>query len=179
MGDSGKMVKSADLPFSSIWKTMRKFFCLLYVFLILYTCALFAEDFSGKCVGIGDGDTISVMRYGRAVKVRLEGIDCPELGQAFGTRAKRFTSAMVFRKIVDVREYDKDEYDRIVARVYVEGKDLSLELVRAGLAWRFRRSSDLVLDKAEAQARTQKRGLWSTPNPIPPWEYRRKHGRRS
>jgi len=158
---------------------MRKFFCLLYVFLILYPCALFAGTFSGKCVGIGDGDTISVMRYGRAIKVRLEGIDCPELGQAFGTKAKRFTSAMVFRKTVDVREYDKDEYGRIVGRVYVEGKDLSLELVNAGLAWRFERGQDLMIKRAEAQARTQKLGLWSTPNPIPPWEYRRRHGRRS
>jgi len=42
-------------------------------------------------VGVSDGDTISVMRGGRAVKVRLNGIDCPENGQPFGTRAKQYT----------------------------------------------------------------------------------------
>ena len=45
------------------------------------------------------------MKSGRAVKIRLEGIDCPELGQAFGTRAKQFTSALVFGKDVEIREH--------------------------------------------------------------------------
>lgn len=76
--------------------------------------------FSGKCVGISDGDTIAVMKDGRAVKIRIEGIDCPELGQDFGTAAKRFTSTLVFGKVVSVKEYARDQYERIVASVYNE-----------------------------------------------------------
>jgi endonuclease YncB( thermonuclease family) len=119
------------------------------------------------------------MKYGRAIKIRLEGIDCPELGQDFGTRARGFTSAMVFGKIVEVKEYNQDVFGRTVARVYVDGKDLSLELVKSGLAWHFKKySSDPILEGAEDQARKMKIGLWSMQNPIPPWEYRRQHRRR-
>jgi endonuclease YncB( thermonuclease family) len=146
--------------------------------LLIIILALYAETYTGKCVGVSDGDTITVMKAGRAIKVRLEGIDCPELGQDFGTRAKRFTSAMVFGKDVQVKEISRDRYNRIVARVYVDGRDLSLELVRVGLAWHYKQfSSDTVLAVAEEQARRTKQGLWSMPNPMPPWEYRRLSGR--
>jgi len=152
---------------------------LRFLFAVSIFCQslLFAGSYSGKCVGVGDGDTILVMKYGRPIKIRLEGIDCPELGQDFGAKAKRFTAGMVFRKILEVREYYQDEYGRTVARVYIDSKDLSLELVKTGLAWIFRKGSDPILDRAVDQARKQKLGLWSRPNPVPPWEYRRRHGR--
>jgi len=153
---------------------------LLALLLLLLTAPLLAgETYTGKCVIVHDGDTISVMKAGRAVKIRLEGIDCPELGQDFGTRAKQFTSGMVFGKDVEVKEDNLDMYGRMVAKVYVEGRDLCLELVRAGLAWHYKRySSDPVLAKAEVQARKAKTGLWSMPNPVPPWEWRKLHRRR-
>lgn len=145
---------------------------------LLVTPLLWCETYIGKCVGVSDGDTISVMKAGRAVKIRLEGIDCPEMGQDFGTRAKQFTSGMVYGKDVEVKEYNRDIYRRTVARVYIGGQDVSLELVKAGLAWHFKKySSDPVLAEAEVEARRGKRGLWSMPNPVPPWEYRRLHRR--
>ena len=52
--------------------------------------------FSGRCVAVLDGDTIEVHRDGRAVRIRLEGTDCPERGQDSSQRSKQFTSAMVF-----------------------------------------------------------------------------------
>jgi len=70
----------------------------LGVLLALLAAPLLAGTFTGKVVGVTDGDTISVMRSGRAVKVRLHGIDCPEGGQDFGRRAKQFTSGLVFGK---------------------------------------------------------------------------------
>jgi micrococcal nuclease len=138
-----------------------------------------AETYTGKCVGVHDGDTISVMKAGRAAKIRLEGIDCPELGQDFGTRAKQFTSTLVFGKDVQLNEFYPDQYGRMVARVLIGGQDVSLELVKAGLAWHYKRySSDPALAEAEAEARRLKKGLWSMPHPIPPWEYRKLHMRR-
>jgi endonuclease YncB( thermonuclease family) len=136
--------------------------------LLLLTVPLLAgETYSGRCVSVHDGDTISVMKAGRAVKIRLEGIDCPELGQDFGTRAKQFTSGMVYGKDVEVKEYNRDIYRRTVARVYIQGKDVSLELVKAGLAWHFKKySSDPVLAEAEESARKAKAGLWSMPSPV-------------
>lgn len=150
----------------------------LFLFFTISASWIFAETFSGKCVGIADGDTIFVMKNGKAIKVRLEGIDCPELGQDFGTRAKQFISSMVFRKTVVVKECSQDTYGRMVVRVYVDGVDLSLELVKAGLAWYYNAfNSDPALAAAEKAARKQEIGLWFMPNPIPPWVYRRQHRR--
>lgn len=117
------------------------------------------------------------MQAGRALKILLGGIDCPEIGQDFGTKAKQFTSVLVFGKDVEVKEYYPDRYGRMVARILVGGQDMSLELVRVGLAWHFKRYlSDPVLAEAEVEARKAKVGLWSMPSPVPPWEWRR--GRR-
>jgi len=83
---------------------------LLCLLTILAAASLAAEKqperFSGKVVGVSDGDTISVMREGRAVKIRLNGIDCPEKGQDFGAKAKSFTSDACFGKPVTVKVFD-------------------------------------------------------------------------
>jgi endonuclease YncB( thermonuclease family) len=140
--------------------------------------ALDAETFSGKVVGVSDGDTISVLRDGRAVKVRLHGIDCPESRQAFGQRAKQFSSGLVFGQRVTVEVRARDRYGRLVGRVFAKGAELNLELVRAGLAWHYKRySDDPALAEAERAARAAKRGLWRDPSPVPPWEFRRSRTR--
>ena len=69
--------------------------------LLLSTPAV-AADFSGRVVRVIDGDSIEVMREGTAEQVRLSGIDCPEMGQPFGKRAKQFTSGMAFGKVVTI-----------------------------------------------------------------------------
>jgi micrococcal nuclease len=149
------------------------------LFLLIFSRAC-AESFKGKCVGVKDGDSITVLNGKSPVEIRLEGIDCPEKGQPFGKNAKKFTSSLVFGKIVTVKPETIDRYGRTVARVYVNGRDLSLELVRAGLAWHYKHySSDPVLAKAEEAARGKKLGLWAMPSPEPPWDYRHrgdKHG---
>jgi endonuclease YncB( thermonuclease family) len=88
---------------------------LLLLLLTIFP-AFAADTFIGKVVGITDGDTISVLRAGRAVKVRLDGIDCPESGDPFSKTAKQFTSKFSFGKEVQVRQTDTDRYGRIVAR---------------------------------------------------------------
>ena len=91
----------------------------------------------------------------------MEGIDCPEKGQDFDERAKQFISALTFGKEVTVDVRDTDRYGRLVVRVSVGGQDVSLTLVREGLAWHFTRySRDPVLAEAEQAARRWKRGLW-------------------
>jgi len=149
---------------------MIKALLLVLTFLIPQ---LLGQNFTGECVGDADGDTITVLSpVTNQVKIRLEGIDCPEGGQDFGNRAKQFTSALVFGKQVEVRPTGQDRYGRTLARVFVDGKDLSLELVKFGMAWHFKRYSDeQLLADAETLARKQGVGLWA--RPIPPWEYRR------
>jgi micrococcal nuclease len=61
------------------------------------------------------------MRGGRAVKVRLHGIDCPEKRQPFGTRAKQYTSHMAFGNEVTVQVKTTDRYGRTVGEVILPG----------------------------------------------------------
>jgi endonuclease YncB( thermonuclease family) len=106
----------------------------------------------------------------------LYGVDCPEKKQDFGQRAKQFTSERVFGKTVDVRVVSVDRYGRTVGDVILPGgQRLSEELVGAGYAWWYSRYApkDGRLSQLEAKARREKKGLWSIPEPVPPWEFRR------
>jgi micrococcal nuclease len=134
-----------------------------------------ATEFHGRVVGIADGDTITVLHDGRAEKIRLYGIDAPEKGQAFGDRAKQFTSELAFGQTVSVRVRDHDRYRRTVGDVILpDGRSLNEELVRAGFAWWYRRySRDRKLAHLEQEAREAHRGLWADPHPVPPWDFRR------
>ncbi len=102
-----------------------------------------AADFTGRVVGVSDGDTITVLHNGKGERIRLHGIDCPEKRQAFGNRAKQFTSTLVFGKTVTVQALDQDRYGRTVGVVLLpDGRSLNHELVRAGLAWMYPRYTD-------------------------------------
>jgi endonuclease YncB( thermonuclease family) len=109
----------------------------------------------------------------------LHGIDAPEKGQAFGQRAKQFTSSLAFGKTVVVRVRGRDRYGRAIGDVFLpDDRNLSQEVVRAGYAWRYRKySADQGLAVLEAEARTTRRGLWADPHPQPPWEWRKDRSR--
>lgn len=147
---------------------------ILFVVTLLAPFPTFA--WSGKCVGIQDGDTITVLKDGKdQVRIRFHGIDCPERGQAFGNRARQFTSEMVFKKIVEIKPTDVDRYGRIVAWVFVDEKCVNEELLKAGLARHYKKySMEPHLAELEDQARKMKRGLRSDPHHVSPWEWRRK-----
>ena len=155
---------------------MRKT-CLVWaaILVLILGLPLYAGAYSGKVVAVLDGDTIEVLQRGKADRVRLQGIDCPEKGQAFGNKAKQFTAAMVMGKEVTVKTAGCDKYGRTLGTVLLpDGRNLNRELVRAGLAWWYRHySADRSLGDLEAEARDAHRGLWQNPHPIPPWEYRR------
>jgi endonuclease YncB( thermonuclease family) len=133
------------------------------------------ERFSGQVVGVIDGDTIDVLHNAQSERVRLNGIDCPEKGQAFGKKAKQFTLNLVFGKQVTVKPLRRDRHGRMVADVLLsDGTNVSQQLVKEGLAWWFKKYAphDETLAQREGEAREHKRGLWVDPNPIPPWEKR-------
>jgi len=149
---------------------------LVVLWCMLAPLLVAAESFTGAVVGLSDGDTLSVLREGKAVKVRLYGVDAPEKAQAFGTRAQQFSSALVFQQTVTVRVQETDRYGRLVGEVLLpDGRSLGHELVRAGLAWWYRQYApkDTVLAQLEAEARQAKRGLWADAQPVPPWDWRK------
>ncbi len=136
-----------------------------------------AESFRGRVVGISDGDTIRVLRGNDPIRVRLYGIDAPERKQPFGTRARQYAGDLAYSKVVRVDVRDRDRNGRTVANVILpDGRDLSGEMARAGLAWWFRRYAphDKDLARLERDARNARRGLWGDVNPVPPWEFRRR-----
>lgn len=134
------------------------------------------QTFTGKTVGIMDGDTIEVMHNGTAERVRLNGIDCPEMKQAFGKKAKQKTSSLCYRKLVTVCTGGRDRYGRTIGDITLpNGKNLNRELVRTGFAWWYRKYApdNKQFEELEQQARNKKRGLWKDKNPIPPWDFRK------
>ena len=124
--------------------------------------AALGREFTCRVVSVLDGDTIEVVTSDRRrVRIRLEGIDCPERGEPFSNVARNFTRQLAFDKTVAVKVFDVDRYGRLVARVTSEGKDLSLELVSAGLASHYTVFSfDPKLAAAEARAKKERRGMW-------------------
>ncbi len=136
---------------------------------------------SGKVIGVADGDTITVLRDKQPQKIRLYGIDCPEKRQPFGKRAKQLTSELVFGKLVEVEPVATDRYGRTVAFVQVENVLLNEELIKEGLGWVYVRYCKLPLcvewQGLELEAKFGKRGLWREQGEIPPWEYRRQKRR--
>lgn len=143
------------------------------LFVLLCMPGLFDQVYTAKVIGISDGDTITVLVDNTQIKIRVDGIDCPESRQPFGTRAKQFTSDFCYGKIVTIKKKELDRYGRTIARVICDGKDLSEELLKAGMAWHFKKyDSTPKLSDLEIQARKRKVGLWSEPDPVAPWCFR-------
>jgi endonuclease YncB( thermonuclease family) len=145
---------------------------LILAIILVLPSLLYAWE--GRVVSITDGDTIKVLKAGIQVKIRLAAIDCPERGQPYGQAAKKFTANLVAGKIVKVWPTDTDRYGRIVAFIFVGDKNMNKELLSAGLAWHYKKySRDPELAKLEFQARAKNIGLWSEPDPVTPWEWRK------
>jgi micrococcal nuclease len=151
---------------------------LLVAVLLMLPSSVWAVDhaaFTAKVIGISDGDTLTVLHERAPVKIRLDGVDAPESGQAFGSRARQAASALAFGQLVTVRPTEYDRYGRLVAEVVLpDGRVLNQELVRQGWAWWFQRYApdNAVLAALEGEAREARRGLWADPKPTPPWDWR-------
>jgi micrococcal nuclease len=135
---------------------------------------------SGKVIKIADGDTFTMLIHGnKQVKVRLQGIDCPEKSQDFGNVAKGFLSEAIYGKQVKLHKMGIDRYGRTLAIVTIGTININEELLKEGLAWYYTRySNDPYWAKLEYTARLQKKGLWAMPNPSSPWDYRKSKARK-
>lgn len=145
--------------------------------LLLVVPSVVLADWTGKVVGIADGDTLTVLRSGKGIKVRLVEIDAPESRQDFGAASKKSLSDLCFGKPANVQERGTDKYGRTLGRVVCDGVDANLEQVRRGMAWFYvQYGTDQAIRTAEVSARTAGTGLWAEADPTPPWDYR--HGDR-
>jgi endonuclease YncB( thermonuclease family) len=134
----------------------------------------------GQVVAVQDGDTLTVLLDRRQMKVRLKDIDAPELGQPFGRSSRQSLSDLCFGKTAAIEVGGRDRYKRAIAQVTCAGTDANAEQVRRGLAWTYARYAprDSPLFAVEHEARIARRGLWTDPTPMAPWNWRR-NGHRS
>jgi len=138
------------------------------------------ETLQVRVVGVHDGDTLTALTDDkRELKVRLHGIDAPELGQPYGQASKRALSDLVFGKHVTLHTTGTDRYKRTLARVTAGDIEVDALMIATGHAWHYTRyDRTAALEAAERNARAAKRGLWTDAEPVPPWEWRAREKRR-
>jgi micrococcal nuclease len=130
-------------------------------------------EFSGRVVGVTDGDTITILIDNKTVNVRLEGIDAPESGQPFGSRARQELSSLVFGRTVIVQKTGEDRFQRTLGVIFKDKTSINAKMVEDGFAWHYKAyNKNKQLADLEHKARQAKRGLWSDHKPIAPWDYR-------
>jgi micrococcal nuclease len=152
----------------------------LLALLVLTGASAEARVFQGTVTHITDGDSIWVRASsgGAPMEVRLQGIDAPEICQAFGKEARDAMAGRVLHRQVAVNSRARDNYQRVLGHVTAGGQDLGLWMVSRGYAWsyRYRRDSGPYA-AAEAQARQARLGLWSlAAQPVEPRVFRKRHG---
>lgn len=150
--------------------------------ILLLSVPASSAELLGRVVGIADGDTLTLLDASRQQhKIRLAAIDAPEAHQAFGQKSKTNLSAMAFNQEAQADCKKIDKYQRLVCKVMVNGIDLGLEQVKAGMAWHYKQyareqsSQDREdYEIAEFNAKIRRLGLWNDKNPVPPWEWRKR-----
>lgn len=140
-------------------------------------------SFEAKVSWVCDGDSIWVKKsFGRRVKLRLRGIDAPEMEQKFGLESQEVLKRMISGRRVSIVVYEWDAFGRGVASIKCSGRDVCLLMIEEGAAWPYytylkRCPKSLRADYIEAGelARIKRRGLWRENNPEAPWDWRARH----
>ena len=140
-----------------------------------------SQSVTVQVLRIKDGDTIEVNHEGIKEDVRLWGIDAPEKtkDQPFAAEATQALSDLVADREVILQHPPqgpgKDRYGRTLSIVFIGKKNVNLALVQAGAAWWYAEYApkETALEKAEAEAKGKKLGLWKDARSTPPWEWRR------
>ena len=141
-----------------------------------------SEIITGRVSRVGDGDSLTLKTADGEVKVRLFGVDAPEMKQARGRESKKYLARLVSGREVRVEVKDRDQYGRAVGRVFVDDQAVDEKMVAAGQAWVYesycRETHCGELRRLQAEARAGRRGLWRDKNPQPPWLWRKENPRR-
>lgn len=114
-------------------------------------------------------------------RYRIHGIDAPEKKQPFNQKSKQYLSDLIYGKTVGIIvEKERDKYGRPVVWVYTpDGKDVSAEMIKAGMAWHYKEYSDNEkYALLEIEAQNNRIGLCSDPSPVMPSELRKNQRRK-
>ena len=161
----------------------------IYLLVTVFLISSFCSAGQLKVSRVTDGDTITV-RDGRIEKtIRLVGIDAPEVShkkrepsQPYAQAATKYLAGLVLNKTMEIKEYGQDRYGRTLGIVFLTGKNMNLEMVKAGYAEVYRGTPAAGFDsapywKAEEEARAAKKGMWAQGDKhVSPREWRRVSG---
>ncbi len=135
-------------------------------------------------VRVSDGDTLIADTDRAKLRIRLLGIDAPEIahngppGQPFGKEAKDYLEQLVGGRTVRVEAYGRDQYHRVLAVLWPDGRNVNVAMVRAGFAELYRGARCQAycreLQAAEHEARQARLGMWSLHQYESPRDYRRR-----
>ena len=165
---------------------------ILAMALVLFAFTAHAELLAGTVVDISDGDTLRIRSDGEIVKIRLKGIDAPEMTQPFGPESRRHLSDLTFLREAVANCPVADKYGRRVCTVYIadpaciaadcpKDYDVNLAQIEACFAWWYRWYADeqplvqrVAYEIAENHARLDRLGLWNETDAMAPWAWRRR-----
>lgn len=156
---------------------MKRYILSLVVILSCFISAD-ASSLFGKVIEVNSGDVITIFNLNRPVRVKLMGVDAPEMNQAFGDIAKKHLSDLVLEKSVLVEYAGIAADSSLTGRVLLNDADIGAQMIRDGAAWfepktgyRLTPTNREVYQQSELAARNEKRGLWQEENPVAPWEF--------
>ena len=159
---------------------LAHFVCLVFfcVFVSVSGATVKAASLYGKVIEVNSGDVITIVNLNRPVRIKLLGVDAPEMNQVFGDVAKKHLADLVFDKSVLVHYSGISADQSLTGRVLLNDADIGAQMIRDGAAWfdqingdRLAATDRDVYQQSEQAAKAERRGLWQQANPTAPWEF--------
>ena len=154
-------------------KIIKDLFQLLLLFSFILLLSENAVAGQYRVTRVYDGDTITCVGNGITIKVRLVGIDAPETskkknspGQAYSQQSKKALAGLVLNKTIEVKGYGLDKYNRVLGEIFIDGKNVNLEMIKRGMAESYKGkpasgfNAESYLE-AEKEAKSALKGMWS------------------
>ena len=142
---------------------------------ILISVSIFSSSY--RVMKVSDGDTITVLNLetSEKIKIRLYGVDSPEMNQSFGTQAKEYLTEQILNREVQLEIKNIDRYKRTVAIVYLGNININELMLSEGWAWWYEAYAKKEYKYKELQEEAQRKrlGIWRKKGNIPPWEFRK------
>jgi micrococcal nuclease len=189
--EEAKRVSSVeDREMMLIYGNRKTLISVFVLILFILSTPAFALADAFKVTRVIDGDSVIAVGHDITIEVRLVGIDAPvrshqknEPGQPYSKQATKYLAGLVLNKTVDIKGYGQDRYNRVLGVIHLDGKNINLEMVKAGLAevYRGKPARGMHLGPfwdAEEEAREAKKGMWKMGKKyVSPLEWRREQRR--
>ncbi len=151
----------------------------IFVLILMSILSIFSFALDGYVIKVSDGDSFLMKSSGKKIRVRMYGVDAPELKQRYGKEAKKHLEDLILGKKVDLKVLYEDKYKRKIAKVYYKGKEINLEMLRSGNVWfyEYHAKKEKEYRKAYERAKKERLGLWKDKNPENPRDFRLRNKR--